>query len=92
MDWLGGVAGTLTTLAFVPQVWRIHQRRTAEDISWSMFGIFSLGVALWLVYGWHIGALPIILANSVTLVLALWVLALKWHFSRNADLSEGVDR
>jgi len=83
-DWLGGLAGTLTTIAFVPQVWRIHRRRTAEDVSWSMFVIFSLGVALWLVYGWSIGAAPIVLANSVTLVLALWVMALKWRFSRPA--------
>ncbi len=87
-DWLGGLAGTLTTLAFVPQVWRIHRRRTAEDVSWAMFAIFSLGVALWLVYGLSIGAAPIVFANSVTLVLALWVMVLKWRFSRPTPSNE----
>ncbi len=88
MDWLGAIAGTLTTLAFVPQVWRIHRRRSAEDISWSMFSIFSLGVALWLVYGLSIGATPIVLANGATLALALWVLSLKWRFSRTSRSKE----
>jgi MtN3 and saliva related transmembrane protein len=81
-DWLGALAGTLTTVAFVPQVWRIHQRRSAEDVSWGMFLIFSAGVLLWLIYGLRIDARPIVLANVVTLVLALVILALKWRYDR----------
>lgn len=81
-DWLGALAGTLTTVAFVPQVWRIHRRRSAEDVSWGMFLIFSAGVVLWLIYGVLIDARPIVLANVVTLVLALAILALKWRYDR----------
>ena len=43
-DWLGYLAGALTTIAFVPQVLRIVRTRSAHDISWGMFGILSAGV------------------------------------------------
>jgi MtN3 and saliva related transmembrane protein len=79
-DLIGALAGALTTIAFVPQVWRVWQTRSARDLSLSMYLIFTAGVALWLVYGLSLGALPIIVFNSVTLVLAATVLAMKIRF------------
>ena len=77
---LGLIAGVCTTIAFVPQVLKIWKSKQAHDISLATFAIFSTGVALWLVYGWRLGAWPIVLANGVTLALALLILILKWHF------------
>ncbi len=74
---LGIVAGTLTTIAFIPQVVRIWRTRSTHDISMSMFCIFSLGVVCWLLYGIALGSWPIIVANLVTLVLSLTVLYFK---------------
>ena len=74
---LGLVAGALTTVAFVPQLLQVVRTRSAKDISLGMFVIFSTGVALWLVYGLLTNALPVILANGVTLVLALIILWFK---------------
>lgn len=82
LDWIGGIAGFLTTVAFVPQVVKIWTTKSADDISVLMFAIFTLGVALWLVYGLMLGALPIILANVVTLLLAVTVLVLKARYRR----------
>jgi MtN3 and saliva related transmembrane protein len=82
-DVVGLVAGTLTTIAFVPQVLRITRTRSADDISWWMFGLFSVGICLWLWYGIRVGALPIIIANVVTLALAVTILALKWWHGRD---------
>ena len=79
-DLIGALAGALTTIAFIPQVWRVWQTRSARDLSLSMYLIFTAGVALWLVYGVALGALPIIVFNSVTLVLAATVLAMKIRF------------
>lgn len=79
-DQVGLLAGALTTLAFVPQVLKIWKSKQANDISLATFAIFSSGVALWLVYGLRIASWPIILANSVTLALALLILILKWYF------------
>ncbi len=74
---LGFAAGTLTTLAFLPQVIKTWRSRHTRDISLGMFAIFSAGVFLWLLYGIQVHAMPIVLANSVTLILALTILILK---------------
>ena len=74
---LGGVAVVLTTLSFVPQVIKTWRTRKADDISLGMLLLFTLGVALWGVYGVIIGAPPVIAANGVTLVLAFVMVILK---------------
>lgn len=79
-EWLGLLAGTLTTIAFVPQVIKIWRSKHAHDISLAMFAIFSTGVALWLIYGLMIGSLPVIAANAITLMLALAILLLKLRY------------
>ena len=77
---LGTVAGILTTAAFVPQVVKTWRTRSARDISAVMFAAFSVGVALWIVYGVLVHAIAVVVANGVTLLLALAILAMKWKF------------
>jgi MtN3 and saliva related transmembrane protein len=74
---VGLLAGTLTTVSFVPQVVRTVVTRDTRAISLGMYALFTLGVFLWLVYGLILGQLPIVLANGVTFVLAGVVLSLK---------------
>ncbi|ARU32133.1 hypothetical protein CAP31_10855 [Sulfuriferula sp. AH1] len=81
-DLVGLAAGSLTTISFVPQVIQIWRTKHADDISTSMFVIFMAGVGLWLLYGIYLDALPVIIANSITLLLAATVLILKFHFHR----------
>ena len=81
-DWVGYLAGILTTVAFIPQVIRLWRTRSARDISLGMYWAFTAGVALWLVYGLMIDALPVVITNGVTLVLAGAVLLLKLRFSK----------
>lgn len=81
-DLIGAIAGTLTTISFVPQVIKIWRSRSASDISFSMFLLFSLGVALWLVYGLSIQAMPIVLSNTITLILSLSIICMKLWFER----------
>lgn len=81
-DWIGLAAGALTSIAFIPQVIKIWHTKHADDISASMFVIFTVGVALWLIYGIQTGALPVVLANAVTLVLALVILILKYYYRK----------
>jgi MtN3 and saliva related transmembrane protein len=76
-DLVGMIAGTLTTVAFVPQVWRVWKTRSTKDISLGMYLVFTAGVVFWLAYGLLLGAWPIIVANVVTLALTGTVLALK---------------
>jgi MtN3 and saliva related transmembrane protein len=74
---LGFIAGILTTVAFIPQVVKIWKSKHTQDISLGMFAIFSAGVFLWLLYGVQIGATPVVIANTVTLGLALTILIFK---------------
>ncbi len=82
IDALGLAAGTLTTISFVPQVLKIWVSKSAEDVSYLMFGVFSVGVTLWLAYGVALGAWPIVAANVVTLALSILVLVLKYRYRR----------
>ena len=84
LDGIGSAAAFCTTISFVPQLIRVWRRKSASDISLTMFLLFSLGLALWLVYGIGIGSFPIVAANTVTLALALAILALKIYYGRCA--------
>ena len=77
IDWLGTVAGILTTIAFLPQVLKVWRSRSARDISLGMYAIFATGVACWAVYGWILSIWPIIITNVVTLMLVAVVIGLK---------------
>lgn len=79
-DVLGMIAGALTTVSFVPQVVKTWRSRSAKDISFGMFSLFSLGVVLWLMYGLAIHSLPVILSNVVTLVLSVSIIVMKLYF------------
>jgi MtN3 and saliva related transmembrane protein len=77
---VGYSAAILTTLAFVPQAWQAWRARDTSGISLGKYALFCTGVALWLVYGLLLGAWPIILANAITLALALAILVMKLRF------------
>jgi len=74
---IGYFSAFLTTLAFVPQAHHSWKTRDLSGVSLPMYSLFSLGVAGWLIYGVLIVSWPIIVANSITLVLACAVLCLK---------------
>jgi MtN3 and saliva related transmembrane protein len=76
-DLIGYPAAFLTTFAFVPQAWQSWRTRDLSGISLPMYALFTLGVALWMIYGLMIGSLPVFVANIITLVLSSIVLALK---------------
>ena len=76
-DWVGGIAAVLTTVSFVPQVWQIWKTRHTQDISLRMYVLFTLGVSLWLAYGFLMASWPIIVSNFITLGLAGTVLYFK---------------
>lgn len=80
MDFLtiiGLAAATLTTTAFLPQMFKTWQTKSAKDVSLIALVTFISGVFLWLIYGIYLQSLPIILANSVTLFFNLIILWLK---------------
>ena len=82
-DAVGSVAAFLTTVSFVPQVWQTFRTRDVSGISLGMYSVFTVGIALWLAYGLMLQALPIVIANAITLLLALSILMMKLIYARN---------
>ena len=79
-DLTGYLAAALTTCSFIPQAWLTFKTRDVSGISLGMYGAFTLGVALWLAYGVLMAAWPVVIANAITLALALSILLMKLRY------------
>ncbi|TGK13884.1 hypothetical protein EHO60_00585 [Leptospira fletcheri] len=76
-SWIGYTASLLTTISFLPQVIKVLIERKTRDISRNMYLVLTVGLGFWLAYGILKEDLPIILANSVTLVFTMVILYFK---------------
>ena len=74
---IGYIAGALTTAAYFPQAFKVYKTRHTRDISIIMFLLMTVGIAGWLIYGLFVNALPIILANGISLLLSIYILVMK---------------
>ena len=81
-DLIGSLAACLTTVSFVPQAWLTFKTRDVSGVSLGMYSVFTVGVALWLAYGLLLRSWPMVIANAITLVLALMILAMKLVYRR----------
>lgn len=80
---IGMIAGSLTTIAFLPQVIRLYRTKSAKDISWPMIILFNIGVILWAVYGFMIvNGLPLILANIIVTLLTALIIMMKIRYDK----------
>ena len=80
IEWFGFAAAFLTSVSFIPQAVMTIRTKNTSGISRGMYSMFTVGVALWLVYGLALGSWPMILANTVTLVLSATILGLKLRY------------
>jgi len=88
VELIGFVAAFCTTAAFVPQLLRVLKLKSAREISLGTFLLFSVGVALWFIYGIYTGSRPVIASNVVTLALSVSILVLKLRYDRRAMKKE----
>jgi MtN3 and saliva related transmembrane protein len=77
---IGYLAAALTTLSFVPQAWHTFTTRDVSGVSLGMYTTFTMGVALWLIYGVLLQAWPIVIANAITLTLSAGILVMKLRY------------
>ena len=83
MEWItviGLMAGSLTTISFLPQAIKTWKSKSAKDISLTMFLSFCIGVILWIIYGLFIMDIPVLVTNIVTLILAGTILFFKLKY------------
>lgn len=79
-DLIGALAAVLTTASFLPQAWHTFRTKDVSGISLGMYSVFTVGVAMWLVYGLLLGAWPVVIANFITLALASAILLMKLRY------------
>lgn len=85
MDWIelaGLVGASLSSLTFVPQVYKAWKSRSVKDLSVYMIVIVFFSTIVWLVYGVSLGLLPVIIANSIICVLSCILLFFKVSFKK----------
>ncbi|MFV0248464.1 MAG: SemiSWEET family sugar transporter [Tenacibaculum sp.] len=77
---LGLIAASLTTGAFVPQVYKAWKFKSTKDISLFMYTILLAGILLWIVYGVYCKSISILFANIITAMLVLFIIFLKLRY------------
>jgi MtN3 and saliva related transmembrane protein len=78
---VGSVAAVCTTLCWLPQSVKIIREKRTEGISLITQSVFTIGTALWAVYGLLLNNRPVLCANLVTLAFSLTILVLKIRYT-----------
>ncbi len=77
---IGLVAGTITSITFLPQVIRIWKTRSAKDLSMLMLTLLIIGTSLWFSYGLMMKDTAIIYTNSMVLAMSLVMMFFKLKY------------
>ena len=85
IDLFGFSAALLTTIAFLPQLYKTWKTKSAEDVSLIMLILFITGLICWIIYGFKINSIPILVANIITFIFNFSILILKITYSKNKE-------
>ena len=83
VDLFGFLAAVLTTIAFLPQLYKTWKTKSADDVSLIMLILFIIGLICWIIYGIKINSVPILAANIITFIFNFSILILKINYRKN---------
>jgi len=78
----GTVGGVMSVGAFLPQAYRILQRRSAADVSLSMYVTILVACGMWIFYAYVRGAMELLWTNVVIAAIALFIAVLRIRYGR----------
>src|SRR3954471_11042449 len=81
-EYVGYFGSFLTSITFIPQVYKAWKTKSVGDLSIWMMLIVVLSTVVWLVYAFAIGSGPVIVANSIVFVLSVLLIYFKYAFKR----------
>lgn len=85
MNWVelsGHIGSFLSSVTFIPQVYKTWKTRSAGDLSMTMMLIVFTSTIVWLVYGIALELWPVITANGIICVLSLLLIIFKLSFKK----------
>ena len=85
IDLFGFLAAFLTTIAFLPQLYKTWKTKSADDVSLIMLILFITGLMCWIIYGLNINSIPILVANVITFIFNFSILILKITYSKTKE-------
>ncbi|MFT6216262.1 MAG: MtN3 and saliva related transmembrane protein [Roseivirga sp.] len=83
IELIGLLGALLSSITFIPQVVRTWQIKSAGDLSMGMLLIVFTSTIVWLIYGFALNLLPVIIANGIIFLLSLILIYFKIKFKRN---------
>jgi len=81
LEIFGLIAGAITSMGFIPQLIRGYKTKKLEDVSYFMPLVLAIGMSLWIVYGYILGAIAVIIANLFGINCCLILIAMKKRYS-----------
>ena len=81
----GFSAALLTTIAFLPQLYKTWKTKSADDVSLTMLISFIIGLICWIIYGLKINSIPILISNIITFIFNFSILILKITYSKTKE-------
>jgi len=83
LEILGLIAGAITSIGYLPQIYRGYKTKKLDDISYYMPGILALGMVLWLIYGIILNAIAVIVANIFGVACSILLIIMKKKYSHS---------
>jgi len=79
----GLIAGLLCISSYVPQILKGYQTKKLDDISYHLMSFMGSGMFLWILYGIHIGSIPIIVTNVMGVSCNSLLIFMKYRYTKN---------
>ena len=79
---IGYLGGTFLAVSFIPQAYKTFKTKEINGLSLGTYGIYNLGVFCWIVYGFYLGSVQMVLFNTITMCFSLPVLLMIVKYRR----------
>jgi MtN3 and saliva related transmembrane protein len=77
---IGYLAGSCTSLAFIPQVYKVYKTKEAKGLSLTTLIIFFIGQLAWIIHGYLTNDIPILIFAKITAVLYIYLIYAKLKY------------
>jgi len=81
LEIFGLIAGAITSMGFLPQIYKGYKTKKMIDVSYFMPIVLAIGMTMWLMYGIFLGAFAIIIANAFGVFCCLCLISMKKIYS-----------